>query len=71
MVLTNADSSIVWSTDSTGNGFKVEFLNTGNLVLRDCHGNLSRQSFDSPTDTLLLFTVPNAGRADISLPDVH
>ncbi|XP_010262649.1 PREDICTED: putative receptor protein kinase ZmPK1 [Nelumbo nucifera] len=53
MVLTDADGSIVWSTNTTGKGFQAELLNTGNLVLRDRHGNLSWQSFDFPTDTLL------------------
>nr|DAD26552.1 TPA_asm: hypothetical protein HUJ06_028020 [Nelumbo nucifera] len=53
MVLTDADGSIVWSTNTTGTGVKAELLNTGNLVLRDRYGNISWQSFDSPTDTLL------------------
>ncbi|XP_010251720.1 PREDICTED: putative receptor protein kinase ZmPK1 [Nelumbo nucifera] len=54
MVLTDAEGSAIWSTNTTNTkAEKAELLNTGNLVLKDPYGKVLWQSFDHPTDTLL------------------
>lgn len=52
MVLTDADGSTVWNTN-TSNAVKAEISDSGNLILTDPNGNILYQSFDFPTDTLL------------------
>ncbi|RDX89930.1 putative receptor protein kinase ZmPK1, partial [Mucuna pruriens] len=57
LVLTDADQSHVWSTDTVSLSSSVLLFldNTGNLVLRETEagGVVLWQSFDFPTDTLL------------------
>ncbi|RVX22840.1 putative receptor protein kinase ZmPK1 [Vitis vinifera] len=54
LVLTDADGSIVWSTDTFSDGeVEVQLLETGNLVLINQAKEVIWESFDFPTDTLL------------------
>ncbi|KAI6689077.1 hypothetical protein NL676_025905 [Syzygium grande] len=57
LVLTDAGRTVVWapSTKSSSESSRklLQLLDTGNLVLRDKQLNISWQSFDSPTNTLL------------------
>ncbi|MCI20990.1 receptor protein kinase 1-like, partial [Trifolium medium] len=56
VILTDADYSIVWSTNTNSSKPLELFLfDTGNLVLREhtTNGFVLWQSFDYPTDTLL------------------
>ncbi|XP_030443279.1 putative receptor protein kinase ZmPK1 [Syzygium oleosum] len=57
LVLVEADRTVVWATStgsSSGSSMKLlQLLDTGNLVLRDKQHDISWQSFDSPTNTLL------------------
>ncbi|KAK8519978.1 hypothetical protein V6N13_031548 [Hibiscus sabdariffa] len=55
LVLADVDGRIAWQTDTANKGvtgFKV--LPNGNMVLHDAKGNFIWQSFDYPTDTLLV-----------------
>ncbi|KAJ9562823.1 hypothetical protein OSB04_007983 [Centaurea solstitialis] len=55
LVLADADGRIAWKTDTVGKGVVgFEVLTNGNMVLHDGKGNFIWQSFDSPTDTLLV-----------------
>ncbi|KAL5730616.1 hypothetical protein ACHQM5_003417 [Ranunculus cassubicifolius] len=59
VILVNQTRRVIWSSNSSQNVEHpiVEFLESGNLVLRDSRNHDSRsylwQSFDHPTDTLL------------------
>ncbi|XP_022145522.1 putative receptor protein kinase ZmPK1 [Momordica charantia] len=54
LVLTDADGSAVWSTDTVADGyFELQLLESGNLVVTNGTENFIWQSFDFPTDTLL------------------
>ncbi|KAL5809237.1 hypothetical protein ACOSQ3_029928 [Xanthoceras sorbifolium] len=56
LVLTDEDSSVVWSTNTfAGADVEAQLLETGNLVLVDQATRIIWESFDSPTDTLLPF----------------
>ncbi|CAN6558264.1 unnamed protein product [Malus baccata var. baccata] len=55
LVLADADGRVAWQTNTANKGvvgFKL--LPTGNMVLYDSKGNFVWQSFDHPTDTLLV-----------------
>ncbi|GFY82737.1 hypothetical protein Acr_02g0009770 [Actinidia rufa] len=53
MVLTDVNGSIAWETNTSHTDVvKAELLNSGNLVLKNPHGEILWQS-DLPTDTLL------------------
>jgi hypothetical protein len=55
LVLQDADGSIVWSTNISGKSVAgLNLTDMGNLMLFDEHNATVWQSFDHPTDTLLL-----------------
>ncbi|KAJ0669753.1 putative protein kinase RLK-Pelle-SD-2b family [Helianthus annuus] len=55
LVLKDADGSIVWATNTTGKSVAgMNLTDTGNLVLYDHQNSVVWQSFDHPTDCLLL-----------------
>ncbi|KAL5730649.1 hypothetical protein ACHQM5_003447 [Ranunculus cassubicifolius] len=59
VILVNQTRRVIWSSNSSGSVESpiLEFLDSGNLVLRDSRNDDTKsylwQSFDSPTDTLL------------------
>ncbi|VVA16566.1 PREDICTED: epidermis-specific secreted [Prunus dulcis] len=62
LVLAEADGRVAWQTNTANKGvvgFKL--LPTGNMVLYDSKGNFVWQSFDHPTDTLLVDQSLKAG----------
>uniref|UniRef100_A0A0D6R4V4 Bulb-type lectin domain-containing protein n=1 Tax=Araucaria cunninghamii TaxID=56994 RepID=A0A0D6R4V4_ARACU len=55
LVLADADGRLVWSTNTSNKGaVGIELRNDGNLVLYDASNRSVWQSFDHPTDTLLV-----------------
>lgn len=55
LVLSEADGHVVWHTNTANKGVVgFQLLPNGNMVLHDSKGNFIWQSFDSPTDTLLI-----------------
>jgi hypothetical protein len=55
LVLANADGRVAWQTNTANKGVVgLKLLSNGNLVLHDSKGNFVWQSFDYPTDTLLV-----------------
>ncbi|XXG67527.1 hypothetical protein AAC387_Pa06g0853 [Persea americana] len=55
LVLHNVDGSVAWSTNTSGKSvIGMTILPTGNLVLLGKNNSIVWQSFDHPTDTLLL-----------------
>ncbi|KAJ3668918.1 hypothetical protein LUZ60_010868 [Juncus effusus] len=56
IVLVDIDGTVVWTVtrNSTNQAQKLKLLDNGNLVVTDNEGNFIWQSFESPTDTLLL-----------------
>ncbi|KAJ8626668.1 hypothetical protein MRB53_019975 [Persea americana] len=55
LVLHNVDGSVAWSTNTSGKSvIGMTILPTGNLVLLRKNNSIVWQSFDHPTDTLLL-----------------
>lgn len=55
LILRDADGSTVWSTDTSGRGVVgVNITQSGNLVLFDKRNTIVWQSFEHPTDTLVL-----------------
>ncbi|KAL5997881.1 hypothetical protein ACLOJK_008813 [Asimina triloba] len=55
LVLADADGSLVWHTNTANKGVTgLRMLPTGNLVLYDKNNRFLWQSFDHPTDTLLV-----------------
>jgi hypothetical protein len=55
MLTSSADSEVVWSTNTSGYGaVKMQMQDSGNLALLDKDNITIWQSFDHPTDTLLL-----------------
>ncbi|KAK3220269.1 hypothetical protein Dsin_014239 [Dipteronia sinensis] len=62
LVLTEADGSIVWQSNTTKKGVVgFDLLPNGNMVLYDSKGHFVWQSFDYPTDTLLVDQALRAG----------
>ncbi|KAF3442404.1 hypothetical protein FNV43_RR16320 [Rhamnella rubrinervis] len=62
LVLAEADGRVAWQTNTSNKGvvgFKL--LSNGNIVLHDSKGNFVWQSFDHPTDTLLVGQSLKAG----------
>ncbi|KAA8537804.1 hypothetical protein F0562_027616 [Nyssa sinensis] len=54
LVLIDAGRLTLWATDtSSTSSLQLRLYDTGNLVLLTSEGKVLRQSFDSPTDTLL------------------
>lgn len=54
LVLTDADGTVVWSSDTvSGGNIQLRLLETGNLVVMNQSQSFIWQSFDFPTDTLL------------------
>ncbi|XP_022717272.1 EP1-like glycoprotein 2 [Durio zibethinus] len=54
-VLANADGRVAWQTNTANKGVTgIKLLTNGNLVLFDKNGKFVWQSFDYPTDTLLV-----------------
>ena len=62
LVLAEADGLVAWQTNTSNKGV-VDFklLSNGNIVLHDSKGNFVWQSFDHPTDTLLVGQSLKAG----------
>ncbi|XP_057506493.1 G-type lectin S-receptor-like serine/threonine-protein kinase SD2-5 isoform X2 [Actinidia eriantha] len=55
LVLKDANGTLVWSTNTTGKSVAgINLTETGNLVLFDGKNRTVWQSFDHPTDTLLV-----------------
>ncbi|KAJ0662697.1 putative protein kinase RLK-Pelle-SD-2b family [Helianthus annuus] len=55
LVLKDGDGSIVWTTNTAGKSVAgMNLTHTGNLVLFDHQNSVVWQSFDHPTDSLLL-----------------
>ncbi|KAJ6844069.1 epidermis-specific secreted glycoprotein EP1-like [Iris pallida] len=55
LVLANPDGKIVWSTNTANKGVVgLKIVPGGNIVLYDNKGKFVWQSFDNPTDTLLV-----------------
>ncbi|KAK8960666.1 G-type lectin S-receptor-like serine/threonine-protein kinase SD2-5 [Platanthera guangdongensis] len=55
LILRDADGSLVWSTNTSGEGAaSLTLLNSGNLVIMDNKSNHFWASFDHPTDSLLV-----------------
>ncbi|GAY67954.1 hypothetical protein CUMW_260450, partial [Citrus unshiu] len=55
LVLAEADVTVVWQSNTANKGVvRFELLSSGNMVLRDSKGKFIWQSFDYPTDTLLV-----------------
>ena len=55
LVLADADGTVAWQTSTANKGVVgLNLLPTGNLVLYDKKGKFIWQSFDHPTDTLLI-----------------
>ncbi|KAL8103613.1 epidermis-specific secreted glycoprotein EP1-like [Apium graveolens] len=55
LVLADVDGSVAWQTGTANKGVVgLELLQTGNLVLYNAKGAYIWQSFDHPTDTLVL-----------------
>ncbi|KAF8024191.1 hypothetical protein BT93_F1399 [Corymbia citriodora subsp. variegata] len=62
LVLADADGRVAGQSHTAGKGVvRFELLPTGNMVLYDSKGNYVWQSFDSPTDTLLVGQSLRAG----------
>ncbi|GMP45398.1 hypothetical protein CsSME_00013938 [Camellia sinensis var. sinensis] len=55
LILIDASQNTIWSTTTTTSTTMVQLalLNSGNLVLNSSKSSILRQSFDSPTNTLL------------------
>ncbi|KAK9150544.1 hypothetical protein Syun_008853 [Stephania yunnanensis] len=55
LVLANPDGRIAWQTNTANKGVTgMALLDTGNLVLHDKNGKYIWQSFDHPSDTLMV-----------------
>ena len=55
LILADADGTFVWSTNTAGKSVSgLNLTETGNLVLLDRNNEMVWQSFDLPTDTLVL-----------------
>ncbi|CAA7394048.1 unnamed protein product [Spirodela intermedia] len=67
LVLADADGAVVWSTGTANKGVVgIQILHSGNMVLYDKKGRYLWQSFDHPTDTLLVGqSLPAAGAAKL------
>lgn len=62
LVLTDADGRVAWQTNTENKGVVgLKLLPTGNMVLYNSKGNFIWQSFDYPTDTLLVGQSLKAG----------
>ena len=63
LLLAHADGRVAWQTNTANKGVVgLELLPTGNMVLYDSKGNFVWQSFDYPTDTLLVGQSLKAGK---------
>lgn len=63
LLLADADGTHVWSTNTSNKGVAgIQLLNDGNLVLHDRNNRTLWQSFDCPTDTLLVGQSLDMGR---------
>ncbi|KAJ9699045.1 hypothetical protein PVL29_007897 [Vitis rotundifolia] len=55
LILADADGTFVWSTNTAGKSVSgLKLTETGNLVLLDRNNEMVWQSFDHPTDSLVL-----------------
>jgi len=55
LILADADGRVAWQTNTADKGVVgLQMLPNGNMVLHDSKGNFIWQSFDYPTDTLLV-----------------
>ncbi|GJX40057.1 epidermis-specific secreted glycoprotein EP1 [Tanacetum coccineum] len=65
LILADADGSVVCQTNTANKGVVgFQVLPNGNMVLHDGNDNLTWQSFDSPTDSLLVGQSLRAGGAN-------
>ncbi|XP_023767092.1 epidermis-specific secreted glycoprotein EP1 [Lactuca sativa] len=66
LVLADSGGRIAWQTNTANKGVVgFQMLPTGNMVLHDGKGNFIWQSFDYPTDTLLVGQSLRAGGASM------
>ncbi|XP_062109441.1 epidermis-specific secreted glycoprotein EP1-like [Humulus lupulus] len=62
LILADANGRVAWQTNTANRGVVgFEVLPTGNMVLHGSNGNFVWQSFDYPTDTLLVGQALRAG----------
>ncbi|KAH6795544.1 hypothetical protein C2S51_036530 [Perilla frutescens var. frutescens] len=67
LVLLDADGAFVWSTDTSGRAIAgLNLTEMGNLVLFDANNSVVWQSFDFPTDCLLVGQILAAGKNNLT-----
>ena len=67
LVLSDANGAVVWSSGTANKGVVgVKILHSGNMVLYNKKGNYLWQSFDFPTDTLLVGQSLSGGKRLVS-----
>ncbi|PRQ31037.1 putative bulb-type lectin domain-containing protein [Rosa chinensis] len=63
LVLADADGRVAWQTNTANKGVVgLRLLSTGNMVLHNSKGDFVWESFDYPTDTLLVGQSLKAGK---------
>ncbi|KAH6764105.1 hypothetical protein C2S51_015354 [Perilla frutescens var. frutescens] len=67
LVLLDTDGALVWSTDTSGRAIAgINLTEMGNLVLFDANNSVVWQSFDYPTDCLLVGQILAAGKNNLT-----
>ncbi|KAH6836452.1 hypothetical protein C2S53_016511 [Perilla frutescens var. hirtella] len=67
LVLLDAEGTFVWSTDTSGRAIAgLNLTEMGNLVLFDANNSVVWQSFDYPTDCLLVGQILESGKNNLT-----